>query len=142
MSHASYHADFYAWAQQQAALLRAGQLDQVDIEGVAEEIESMGKAEKRELISRLEVLLLHLLKWHYQPAYRGRSWQLSIKEQRMKLAEHLADNPSLAAQWDDALVTAYRYALVSAERETGLTHFPESLPYSREQVMDQTFLPD
>ena len=73
-----YETDFYAWATRQAALLRAGRLDAADIEHIAEEIDSMGRSEKRELVSRLTVVLLHLLKWQYQPALRGNSWRLSI----------------------------------------------------------------
>ncbi|HLH50492.1 MAG TPA: DUF29 domain-containing protein, partial [Roseiarcus sp.] len=76
-----YDRDFYAWSQKQAALLRAGKLQQADIEHIAEEIESMGKTEKRELISRLTVLLLHLLKWRFQPAKRAASWEASVKVQ-------------------------------------------------------------
>ncbi len=63
---ALYDRDFFAWANEQAALLREGKLEEADLESIAEEIESMGKTEKRELISRLTVLLLHLLKWRYQ----------------------------------------------------------------------------
>src|SRR5579864_8782072 len=74
-----YNRDFYAWSRQQAELLRAGKLAQADIEHIAEEIDSMGRTEKRELISRLSVLLLHLLKWRYQPDKRGPSWEASIR---------------------------------------------------------------
>ena len=74
-----YDRDFYAWANEQASLLRKGDLSHADIEHIAEEIESMGKTEKRELISRLTVLLLHLLKWRFQPTLRGKSWRLSIE---------------------------------------------------------------
>ena len=88
-----YDHDFYAWANEQAILLREGKLEQADIEHIAEEIESMGKTEKRELVSRLTVLLLHLLKWRFQPTMRGKSWRLSIEEQRIQLALHLRDNP-------------------------------------------------
>ncbi|MSW82828.1 MAG: DUF29 family protein, partial [Actinobacteria bacterium] len=70
-----YEADFYAWANQQAALLRRGKLSSADIAHIAEEIESMGKSEKRELINRLTVLLLQLLKWRFQPGLRGNSWR-------------------------------------------------------------------
>lgn len=78
MSNTLYDQDFYAWANQQAALLRAGRLSEADIENIAEEIESMGRGEKRELVNRLTVLLLHLLKWQFQPSHRGNSWRLSI----------------------------------------------------------------
>jgi hypothetical protein len=89
-----YEDDFFAWANQQAALLRAGQLPAADIEHIAEEIESMGKAEKRELVSRLTVLLLHLLKWQFQPMMRGPSWRAIIKVQRRDLDAHLGDTPA------------------------------------------------
>ena len=86
-----YERDFYAWTNQQAALLRVGALTAADIENIAEEIESMGKTEKRELVSRLTVLLLHLLKWQFQATGRCRSWMLTIKEQRGDVLDHLAD---------------------------------------------------
>ena len=89
-----YEQDFYAWANEQAALLRAGRLSEADIEHIAEEIESMGKTEKRELVSRLTVLLLHLLKWQHQPTHRGTVWRLTLEEQRNQIEDHLADNPS------------------------------------------------
>ena len=77
-----YDRDFYAWSRQQAELLRKGRLADADIEHIAEEIESMGRAEKRELISRLTVLLLHLLKWRHQPEKRSPSWEASIRVRR------------------------------------------------------------
>src|ERR1700684_4714536 len=91
----SYDRDFYAWANEQVALLRAGKLAQADLEHIAEEIESMGRTEKRELISRLTVLLLHLLKWRFQPEFRSRSWRLSIDGQRLDIEDLLKDNASL-----------------------------------------------
>ncbi|MGG6238135.1 DUF29 domain-containing protein [Nodosilinea sp. AN01ver1] len=137
-----YDSDFYAWTQQQAKLLRSAQLDELDTLHVAEELEAMGRSEKRELASRLEVLLMHLLKWCYQPNLRSRSWQLTIKEQRLRLAAHLAENPSLKALLLDYLDSAYQLAVVSAERETGLDRFPDRCPYTLDQVFDPTFLPE
>src|ERR1700691_5077700 len=99
-----YDRDFYAWANKQAALLRAGKLSEADFEHIAAEIESMGKTEKRELISRLTVLLLHLLKWRYQPEKRGASWEASIRVQRNRFADHLEDNPSLRPLLPQALL--------------------------------------
>src|ERR1700723_1229460 len=90
-----YEQDFYAWANEQAALLRAGRVSDADLEHVADEIESMGRSEKRELVSRLKVLLTHLLKWQFQSTLRGTSWRLTIEEQRREVAEHLSDDPSL-----------------------------------------------
>ena len=109
MSNALYERDFYAWANEQAALLRAGKLDRADIDNIAEEIESMGRSEKRTLVSRMSVLLLHLLKWRYQPAFRGTSWRLTIMEQRYRLADHLRDNPSLKGQSQSQIAVGLRY---------------------------------
>ena len=139
-----YDRDFYAWSQEQAGLLRAGKLAQADIEHIAEEIESMGKSEKRELVNRLAVLLTHLLKWQTQPALRGTSWRLTIEEQRDRLADHLADNPSLKATLDASITSGYRLAILGAARETGFdrTAFPGTCPWSFEQIMDEGFWPE
>jgi hypothetical protein len=144
VSNSLYHRDFYAWANQQAALLRAGRLSEADIENIAEEIESMGRSEKRELVSRLNVLLLHLLKWRYQPGLRGNSLRLTVEEQRYRLEDHLKDNPSLNAQLGQAMRDAYRLALVEAERETGLARktFPVECPFSFDQAMSPDFWPE
>ena len=138
-----YDRDFYAWANEQAALLRAGNLAAADIAHIAEEIESMGKTEKRELVNRLAVLFLHLLKWQFQPGLRGNSWRLTVEEQRYRLADHLDDNPSLKAKLPEALANAYRLALVEAERETGLARavFPTACPWRFDQIMDAGFWP-
>ncbi|MBV9735409.1 MAG: DUF29 domain-containing protein [Acidisphaera sp.] len=139
-----YERDFYAWANRQAALLREGRVVEADLEHIAEEIASMGRAEKRELVSRLAVLLLHLLKWQAQPGLRSNSWRLSIAEQRIRLADHLEDNPSLRPLLPEGLQTAFRLALLRAQRETGLPDqkFPQECPWSAEQAMADGFLPD
>jgi hypothetical protein len=138
-----YDSDFYAWANTQAALLRAGKLDQADIENIAEEIESMGKSEKRELTSRLEVLLMHLLKWQYQPGGRGASWEITITNQRMDLTVHLNDNPSLKSKLPESIAYAYRKARGEAYAETGLDRntFPKECPWPFEQFIDEDFWP-
>ncbi len=139
-----YDRDFYAWANEQASLLRKGDLSQADIEHIAEEIESMGKTEKRELISRLTVLLLHLLKWRFQPTLRGKSWRLSVEEQRIQLALHLGDNPSLKNMLAPAIANSYPLARIGAERETGLdaATFPIECPWSFDQMMNSDFWPE
>ncbi len=116
-----YDRDFFAWSRQQAELLRAGKLAEADIEHITEEIESLGRTEKRELISRLSVLLLQLLKWRYQPDKRSPSWEASIRVQRNRLADHLDDNPSLKPLLPQALASAYRDAALEAVAETGQT---------------------
>jgi hypothetical protein len=140
----AYEKDFYAWANEQAALLRGGRVAEADIAHIAEEIESMGKTEKRELVARLTVLLLHLLKWRHQPNLQGVSWRTTIKVQRLDIADLLEDNPSLKNQLPDALARAYRKAIQEAERETGLpeTAFPATCPWSFEQATDAGFWPE
>ncbi len=140
----TYDRDFYAWATEQAALLRAGRFAEADVQHIAEEIETLGRGEKRELVNRLAVLLLHLLKWEYQPEPRGKSGRLTIGEQRRQLSRHLRDNPSLRASQDEAMADAYGDAVLRAERETDLPRdlFPWSCPYSVEQVMDDGFWPE
>jgi hypothetical protein len=141
---ATYDTDFYAWANEQAALLRAGKLSDADIAHIAEEIESIGKTEKRELVSRLTVLLAHLLKWRFQSDLRGRSWRLTIKEQRKEVRNHLADNPSLKLSIGDILAMAYDVAMVRAARETAIDEdeFPAACPWTFEQATNDDFWPE
>ncbi len=139
-----YETDIVAWANEQAALLRAGKFSQLDIEHLADEVEDVGKSEQRELASRMAVLLAHLLKWQFQPERRGRSWQGTIREQRRAIALHLEDVPSLkaklldqrwfAAIWADAKAKAYQ--------ETSLEDFPDDCPWTAKAVLDQAFLPN
>ena len=138
-----YEQDFYAWANEQAALLRSGRLSEADIENIAEEIESMGRGEKRELVNRLAVLLTHLLKWHAQPGLRDTSWRLTIEEQRHLLANHLGDNPSLKAKLPESVNAAYRLAHLAASREPGLGRdsFAPTCPWSFDQIMADDFWP-
>jgi Domain of unknown function DUF29 len=144
VSNTLYDRDFYAWASEQAALLRARRFGEADIENIAEEIESMGRSEKRELVSRLTILLLHLLKWQFQPGRRSASWRLSIDNTRLQLEDHLNDNPSLKSQLNEATRSAYRRAVNEAVVETGFAReaYPSECPYSFEQAMDQNFWPD
>nr|WP_294502418.1 DUF29 domain-containing protein [uncultured Rhodopila sp.] len=143
MSNTLYDQDFFAWANEQARLLRAGKLSDADIEHIAEEIESMGRAEKRELVNRLIVLLQHLLKWQFQPGRRGSSWEATISVQRHALERHLDDSPSLKSALPLATEQAYRDAVIVAAGETGLPRktFPVSCPWTFEQIMDEDFWP-
>ncbi len=144
-SRSSLHeTDFYAWAQEQAALLRDGRVEEADWVAIAEEIESMGKTEKRELVSRLTGLLLHLLKWRHQPLLRGPSWRLSIANARDEIADLIADNPSLKGQIEELCASAYRYARRKAAVETDLPEdgFPSKSPWSFAEAMDETCWPD
>ncbi|GAB2952846.1 DUF29 domain-containing protein [Hafnia psychrotolerans] len=139
-----YDTDFYGWTREQANLLRSGSLSQLDAPNLLEEIESMGNSQRSELESRLEVLFLHLLKWAFQPSHRGRSWQLTIAEQRRKVARRLSKSPSLKRELDEMTTDAYGDAILSAARETGMDEntFPKSCPWTFDQVMDSEFYPD
>ena len=136
-----HDSDFYAWSLEQAALLRAGRVGEADLEAIAEEIESMGKTEKRELVSRLTILLLHLLKWRRQPDGRGNFWRLSIANARDEITDLLDDNPSLKTALDEVMASAYRYARRKAAIETGTDEdtFPAACPWSFAKAMDEDF---
>jgi len=144
VSNTLYDRDFHAWAFEQARLLRAGHLSEADIEHIAEEIESKGKAEKRELVSRLTVLLAHLLQWQYQRERRGKSWRNTVISQRFDVADHLTDNPSLRARLGQSIGDAYKRARLAAANETDLDvdAFPVTCPWPFEQIMDADFWPD
>lgn len=117
---ALYETDLYAWAMRNTALIRAGRLEEADLENIAEELESMGRSERRALENRLAVLSMHLLKWRYQSTLRGTNWRATIKEQRLQVARLLKDNPSLQPELPDLLTSAYESAVLKAVRETGL----------------------
>ncbi len=140
----SYEKDFYAWTMKNAELLREGKLAEIDIEHIAEELESMGKSDKRELISRCTVLLMHLLKWRYQPDLRGNSWRKTIKEQRRAIAQLLGDSPSLKPHLTGTLDQEYNTARDDAIDETGLPGniFPESCPFTLEDILNPDFWPN
>ncbi|MCJ2542181.1 DUF29 domain-containing protein [Thermostichus vulcanus] len=141
MGSSTYESDFYAWTQTQVDLLRSGKLEELDWENLVEEIESLGKAERRELEGRLRVIVIHLLKWQFQPALRSRSWQLTLQEQHIRLQAHLQDNPSLQGWIPEALRRVYPLAVIGAERETGLESFPDECPFTIEQILATDFFP-
>jgi Domain of unknown function DUF29 len=138
-----YDRDFFAWSREQVELLRAGKLDEADIERIADEIESLGRTEKGELIGALRLLLLHLLKWRHQPSRRGPSWQARIRVLRNRVEDHLGDNPSLKSLLPEALAAAYRDAPLDAVAETGLprTTFSETCPWTLDEVLSGRFWP-
>jgi hypothetical protein len=140
----AYDDDFFAWTQEQARLLREGDFSQLDIENVAEELESMGRSDKRELRNRLIQLIMHLLKWQYQPGFRSRSWTSTIREQRDQVKESLDESPSLRPTVTAELSKVYGIARIKAAGETGLADktFPEVCPYTPEQILSEDFLPE
>jgi Domain of unknown function DUF29 len=138
-----YEADFYSWTQEQAMLLRSQQWNRIDLPNLIEEIESLGKQQRQELRNRLSVLIGHLLKWHYQPQQRSRSWLATLRIQRLDITELLEDNPSLSPHLREALRKAYLKGRELAAGETNLPNytFPAECPYSLAQILDSRFYP-
>lgn len=137
----SYDEDFYAWTFTTAALLRQRRFADIDIEHLAEEIEDMGKRDRRALESHIHNVTLHLLKWRYQPEKRGSSWRQSIRNGRIEIQKLLRDSPSLARQLSQMLDEEYPAAREDAIDETGLGEelFPPECPFTAEQVTDAGF---
>jgi hypothetical protein len=140
---ASYEEDGYSWALEQAALLRAGRLDELDIENIAEEIESLGKSFANELRSRYGTLVMHLLKWQFQPQQRSNGWIATIRRERIAIGKHLRDNPGLKPRREGLLADSYDEARLGAVAETNLSDdtFPTACPYTLDQVTDPDFWP-
>jgi hypothetical protein len=137
-----YDADFYAWTQAQA--LRNKDWQALDLANLAEEIESLGKRDRRGVESYLEAVAEHLLKWVYQPqerARRGRSWRTSVGNARRGMERLIEDSPSLRDVPASRLVIIYRRARHGAADESGLplTTFPDACPWSLEQLQDEDF---
>lgn len=139
-SHSLYEQDFHQWTQQMASILRNSRFDQLDIENIAEEIESLGRSDRRELKSRLTVLFMHLLKWHYQPEQRSNSWRATILEQRIRILDLLSESPSLVSYLNGEVDRCYGNAKALATAETGLssTAFPQDCPYVLPEVLEHT----
>ncbi len=136
-----YERDFYSWLMEQARHVRAGRWTALDRDNLAEEIESLGREQFNKLESALRVLMLHMLKWDYQPDRRSRSWWASIGEQRLRLNNVLADNPGLRPRIDEAVARAYARARLRAIKETDLEpkRFPETCPYSWNDIVSREF---
>ncbi|MCD6273828.1 MAG: DUF29 domain-containing protein [Deltaproteobacteria bacterium] len=139
-----YNLDFFHWTEQQAEYLKSGKFDLLDIENLAEEIESMGRSERRELLNRLAVLLMHLLKWQYQPNLQSRSWKVTVRNQRSAILDLLEDSPSLKSVIVDKFAKAYQKARLNAADETGisLNKFPESCLWSVDRILEESFTPN
>jgi len=138
-----YESDFHAWLLYQADALRAQNIAQLDFANLIEEIETMGRSEKRSLKSRLTVLLMHLIKWQCQPHYRSRSWMLTINHQRQALRDSIDDSPSLKPFLASFIDSAWERAKRDVEIETGIEsiHFPPSCPWQVDQFMSDHFWP-
>ena len=139
----SYDEDFAAWAGETARQLRAGRFAEIDAKHVAEEIEDIGKSEERELLSRLTVLVTHLLKWKWQADKRTASWQSTMATQRAEIRRLLRQSPSLRSVIPVSLAEVYSDALETASIETELPArtFPADCPFSVDQILERTFFP-
>jgi len=139
-----YEIDYAQWCVEQAALVREGKFAGLDRENLAEEIESLGRSERREIESRLGELLIHLLKWKFQPAGQGGSWRGTIREQRTRLAKRLLESPSLKNYPAEILAEEYEIARSKASGETGLDEreFPIRCPFTIGQILDAEYFPD
>jgi hypothetical protein len=142
----AYDKDVILWSQEQARLLRAGRVAELDIEHLADEIEDVGKSEKRELSSRMAVLLAHLLKWSHQPEKRSSTWRATIRLQRKRIALAIKATPSLktAMRDRDWREDVWLDALAQAQKETDIAmeDFPETCPWTMEQATDAEFWPE
>ncbi len=145
MTPTTYENDIVAWANEQAQLLRTKQFTLLDWEHLAEEIEDVGKSEQRELASRMAVLLCHLLKWQYQPARQGTSWQVIIKTQRERIRYRLRKTPSLKQCLNDTewWADAWADACTAAEKETAIPYdkFPPHCPWTMTEVLSDDYFP-
>jgi hypothetical protein len=134
-----YDTDYVAWLDEQVHHLRAGRVAALDLENVAEELEGLMKSERRQLGNRLEVLILHLLKWDHQPDRRANRWRATVEEQRTRIRRLLRDSPSLEAEVEPTCKEVYPDAVRAAAVETLLSAnvFPSELPYTVEQIFEQ-----
>jgi hypothetical protein len=138
-----YEQDFYLWLQTNINLLKEGNFAEIDLENLLEELESMGRSDKNALKSNLRILLMHLLKYKYQPEKRTNSWQYTITEHRIRLEDTFKTSPSLYRFFEDIFNESYQYARKLAADETGLSIqiFPLESPFTKEEVLNPDFLP-
>lgn len=139
-----YETDFVRWVENTVEQLRSQNYASVDWINLIEEIEDMSRRERKSLKSNLIVLLLHLLKWQYQPEYRSGSWRGSIREHRRRINDDLKDSPSLISYLQEIFAKCYANAREQAADETGLPmeNFPLDCPYTWESSLDSNFLPE
>lgn len=140
----TYEADFVRWLDYQAELLRAGRVAELDLENLAEEVDDIGRSQRRAVESELSVILIHLLKYQFQPSKRSRSWTDTLLEHRGRLARDFRASRSLALHAAAELADLYRLARKRAAVQTRLPleTFPETCPYTLEQTLSEDFLPE
>lgn len=136
----AYERDFYQWTEDQIEFLKRKEFEKVDIDHLIEEIESLGRSEKRALESYLANVILHLLKIKYQPTKHTKSWDLSVRNSRHKIEVLLKQNPSLKRYLPEILEEAYFTARLNAISETGLEEnvFPESCFWKLDEILTRS----
>ncbi|MBP7283510.1 MAG: DUF29 domain-containing protein [Leptospiraceae bacterium] len=139
-----YEEDEHLWLFENAKLLREGKVNLADIEHIAETLEDMGKRDFREVLSRMRVLMTHLLKWIFQPDQRSSGWKGTIREQRKELRRSFKDSTNLLNYAKSNWQNEYEDAKEVASDESGLSlsAFPEEPPFTFEQVVDENYLPE
>ncbi len=137
-----YQTDYQKWIDTTIEKLRLQDYSNIDWENLIEEIEDMGRSERKSLKSNLIVVLTHLLKWQYQPEFRSGSWKGSIVEHRRRIREALSDSPSLKPYLEEVFAGCYLDAVEQASAETGLAveTFPQECPYTSAEVLNSNFL--
>jgi hypothetical protein len=135
----AYDQDYGAWIERQAALLQAGRWLELDLPNLIDEVESLGRSDFRGLVSAIEIVTAHMLKWDYQPGKRGPSWIASIDEHRSRIADALSDSPSYRSRIAEAVARAYRPARAIASRQTKLplATFPSACPYDWAEITER-----
>lgn len=139
-----YEADYLKWIETTIEKLKNHDYGTVDWTNLIEEIEDMGRSERSSLESNLIILLMHLLKWQYQPDIRSGSWKGSIVEHRRRILKALKNSPSLKPYLEEIFDESYGDAIAQAAAETGLPteQFPDRCPYSVTEILDANFFPE
>jgi hypothetical protein len=141
MESSLYETDFYGWTIEQSQLLELGKFDRLDLSNLAEEIGALGRQQRQELENRLAILLGHFLKWNLQPELRGKSWKLTIKEQRRQIQRLVKVNPSLKPYLSEAIIEGYASALILVAQETLFNYqdLPQECSFRIDQIFAENF---
>ncbi len=140
----SYEIDFANWIADQVEKIRLQGDEGLDLSNISEELEALGRRDRRALKSHLRNLLVHLLKWQYQPQRRSDSWLRSIGNARAEIEDILSDSPSLKSFLEEQIDAEFEKARAQAIRETGLgsNSLPDDCPYKVAALVDDDFLPE
>lgn len=139
-----YDQDYYLWLKTTVKLLKQGKLSEVDVANLIEEIEDMGRNQQRAIYSNLKILLIHLLKYKYQPEKRSNSWEYTIEEHRQRIEEAFEDSPTLKNYLSGIFDECYQKAKKLAAKETGISidTFPTKSPFTEKETLNPEYLPN